>query len=266
MTRASIKFVTAAALAGTLVSCAHRSRPFAEAAPAPPAAPPRPVLAAAYQGVVVPPTDADGHYRTINAGIGDEQALWHVRAALNVAAIGCRGPENAALVAAYNRLLTGRKAALAKANKTVEAQFRKRGSGWQDAHDRYMTQLYNFFSMPQATAAFCRTAAAIAPRAADTEASALPGFAPTALMQLEAPMIAVYQSIDGYKMQLADWDARYGRGSTATRVAAAAPVAATQVAMADAKPAKAKKPKLDYARIDVVLAWEPSRGVAVALR
>lgn len=242
--------IAALGLALALSGCAHRAAPVAEApAAAPP--PPRPVLAGQYQGVVVPAVDAAGHYRTINAGVGADQAIWHVRAALNVAAIGCHGAEGPAIVAAYNRLLTTHKALLARANQAVEAQFRAQGGEWRDAHDRYMTRLYNYFALPPATPAFCQAAATLAPRAADTADAAFPDFAPTALLELEAPMIAVYQAIDDWKTQVADWDARYGPGAPATRVAQAAPGAA---------------PKLRYDAIATVLAWEPRRGTAVALR
>lgn len=237
---ASGLFAAAAlALAGALTSCAHR--PQVVEAPPPAPVPPRPVLATAYQSVRVPPAAPDGGYLTINHGIGPERTIWHVRAALNVAAISCRGPESAALVAAYNGLLASHKALLGKANTAVEAEFKTQGTDWQDAHDRYMTRLYNFFAMPQASTAFCAVAATLAPRARETDDAAFPAFAETALVELETPFLTVYRTIDDYKVQVADWDARYGPDAPQTAAAATSPSAA---------------PQLAYQAMDSLIGWE----------
>jgi len=239
-----------AALVATLLlaSCTHR-KPVAVETPPVVAPVPRPELATNLTAVVPPPRLPDGRYRTINAEIDPIQTEWHVRAALNVAAIGCRGIADGALVNAYNAMLTSQKAELAKANSAVEARFRAAGGDWQSAHDAYMTRLYNFFSQPAAKAAFCAAADQIAPQAA-TPAGGFQTFAVQALPQLEAPFLETYRQVDAYKLALAQWQA----GAT-TQLAAATPAAV-------AGPA----PRLGYADMHVLLAWQPAEGVRVAAR
>jgi hypothetical protein len=230
-----------------LASCTHRKPVAVETPPA--AVPvPRPELAANLAAVVPPPRTADGRYQTINFGIDPVQTEWHVRAALNVAAIGCRGAADGALVTAYNALLAGQKAELAKANTAVEAKFRAAGGDWQSAHDAYMTRLYNFFSQPAGKAAFCAAADQIAPQAA-APAGGFQAFAAQALPQLEAPFLDAYRQVDAYKVALAQWQA----GQT-TRLAAATPVTTSAA------------PRLGYADMRVLLAWQPAEGVRVAAR
>jgi hypothetical protein len=239
-----------AALAAALLlaSCTHR-KPVAVETPRTVAPVPRPELAANLTAVVPPARAADGRYRTINSGIDPIQTEWHVRAALNVAAIGCRSAGDAALVSAYNAMLTGQKAELARANSAVEGKFRAAGGDWQAAHDAYMTRLYNFFSQPAAKAAFCAAADQLAPQAA-APAGGFQAFAAQALPQLEAPFLETYRQVDAYKLALAQWQA-----GEATQLAAATPAAV-------AGPA----PRLGYADMRVLLAWQPAEGVRVAAR
>jgi hypothetical protein len=240
----------AALVAGLLLSsCTHRKPVAVETPPAvAPVSVPRPVLATNLTAVVPPPLAPDGRYRTINYGIDPIQTEWHVRAALNVAAIGCRGAGDSALVDAYNAMLTGQKAELAKANSTVEAKFRAAGGDWQSAHDAYMTRLYNFFSQPAAKAAFCAAADQIAPQAV-APIGGFQAFAAQALPQLEAPFLDTFRQVDAYKLALAQWQA----GAT-TQLAAATPV--------PTGPA----PQLGYGDMRVLLAWQPQEGVRVAAR
>ena len=90
----------------------------------------------------MPPVGADGADLTLNHGIGADEALWNLRSALNVAALGCRGPEEAVIIADYNALLHGRRAALATAQKAVEARFKAQGGAqWRDEQDAHMTRV-----------------------------------------------------------------------------------------------------------------------------
>jgi hypothetical protein len=239
-----------------LAGCAHQAPVVTQAEPVE-STPARPVLPAYLGAIVPPPIGADGNYETINHGIDAKQAMWHVRAALNVAAIGCRtGDGGAALVASYNAMLSSQRAALAAANKSVEASFRARygASAWQGAHDAYMTRLYNFFAAPAAKPAFCAAAAPLAARAANMPASEFAAFAASALPQLEAPFTEVFRQVDAYHSALAAWDARYGSGapSPATIQASAA---TTQ-----------GKPRLAYADMKTLLVWQEPRGTALASR
>ena len=164
---------TAAVAAALLAGCGHR-QPVTPPPIVVPEAPPPAVP-------VAPPPP------TINTGVGAEEALWHLRAALNVAALGCgQGPAGAGIVARYNALLTERKAALATAYGAETARYgTERG-----ALDRHMTQLYNFFADPVAQRGFCTVAAQVADEVATVPADALPDFAAVALARLEQPIVA----------------------------------------------------------------------------
>src|SRR5947209_9398251 len=89
------------ALATLLAGCAHHSRPEAARVPAPVAAAEPLPPAGAAKGLTMPSADAEGHYATINSGVGAKEAIGHFRAALNVAALSCR---KQGITSHYNRL------------------------------------------------------------------------------------------------------------------------------------------------------------------
>ena len=199
MTRRTGGRVATMAVAAMLVGCGHRERP------APP--PPAPVVEPSPAPAPAPPPV------TINSGLGTEEALWHLRAALNVAALGCgQGPAGAAIVTRYNALLIERKAVLASAY----AAERTRYGTEPGALDRHMTQLYNFFADPVAQRGFCAVAADVSAEVATTAADALPAFADTALARLERPIVAPRVTV--------------APAATAATMAAAAAVAVTPTA------------------------------------
>jgi hypothetical protein len=120
-----------------------------QAEPPPPAPPPEPV----------PPS-------LVTASKGED--LWHLRSALNVAALICDPKVHTALVPAYNRLLTGHKALLTAAVQTELDQFRLVDKKkWQALYDTHMTKIYNQYSLTQQRAKFCEKATQIAGYAAD---------------------------------------------------------------------------------------------------
>ena len=220
-------------------------------AAAPAKVPPMPTPPAGLpESLTVPPTDTGGAYLTINHGLDAAETVWHVRSALNVAALACRGPQEAGIVAAYNALLKAQKAPLAKALKATEARYKaEQGKAWQTEHDRHMTRVYNFFAQPAAQPGFCAAATDALAEAGTTAPADFPAFAAAALPRLEAPFTDVYRAYDGYRRDLAEWKARYGTGQTAA-------VPPDTVATA--------APKLDYARMDVLLRWD-SRDEPVRL-
>ena len=235
-----------------LASCSHHRKVAVETPPpAPPVAAPRPELPAPRGAIVPPPRAPDGSYQTINHGIDSRQAEWHVRAALNVAAIGCRSDADAGLVPAYNAMLASQRSALAAADTSVKASFRARlGANWQNAHDVYMTQLYNFFAQPAAKASFCAAADQVAPQAAAVPAGGFEAFAQTALPQLEAPFIANYRAVDDYRIALTAWTASQS-GAPQTELAVATPAAG---------------PRLGYADMGTLIAWQPDGNTRLASR
>src|SRR3569623_1662756 len=86
------------------------------------------------------------------------ESLWHVRVALNVAALGCRDADETTTVAEYNALIRGQSAELTAASAAIDARYKAQyGASWQDARERDMTKLYNFFAQPAAQAVFRAT-------------------------------------------------------------------------------------------------------------
>lgn len=173
----------------------------------------------------IPLRDVAGRYITPNLGISREEATWHVRAALNVAALGCRDADEAQRVAAYNSLLREKTRALAAADSAVRAVYKVRyGAAWQDQHDGAMTRLYNYFAQPTAQAAFCVTATQVLAQASLVPEAEFEAFAAAAIERLEAPFLAFYRDYDAYRFALAEW--RAGRVVTPDQ---AAPVAIAAV-------------------------------------
>jgi len=173
-----------------------------DAAPIPPARVP-----ASY---AAPPTDAAGRYVTPNRDLSPAEVTWHVRAGLNVAALGCRGAAEAETVAAYNAVLAADAAVLTLAAAGTEAAYRARhGEAWHARNDDAMTRLYNFFAEPEAADDFCAAALAVLREAQAVEPSNFATFAAAALPRLEAPFLRFYAAWDRYKAALAEWEARH---------------------------------------------------------
>ncbi len=96
----------------------------------------------------------------INQSKGED--LWHLRSGLNVAVLLCQGPDNLAMVAAYNRALTAHKGLLSEAAQIEVDHFKsKGGKKWQDAYDDHMTRIYNAYSGTLTRELFCPKAKVI---------------------------------------------------------------------------------------------------------
>ncbi|HEY0621656.1 hypothetical protein [Sphingomonas sp.] len=211
--RVLIPLAVLAALSG----CAGRKQ---AAAPAPLPVPlPTPVRAApplppegAAAGLTIPAKLADGSYATPNRNVSAAGAVWHLRAAFNVAALSC---PDATLAAAYNRLLAGHRQALAAAHRTLTAEH-----GGMASFDPAMTRLYNYFAQPPVLPRFCAQAGPLLHQAAALSAGSLDGFAPAALAAIDRPFGDFYARYDAYRTDLAAW--RAGTPA-APRLAATAP-------------------------------------------
>ncbi|MCD2323667.1 hypothetical protein LQ953_06510 [Sphingomonas sp. IC-56] len=166
---------------------------------------PRPPEGAA-PNQAVPPLDAQGGYLTPNRDLSPAQTSWHVRAALNVAALGCRDALEAETIAEYNQLLAVHRDALAQADASVKAQFRLRHAAeWENEHDHAMTRVYNFFAQPPAHEAFCAVAHEVLREALAVKQEEFEAFALGALPRLEAPFTGFYRAYDQYRTTLAAW-------------------------------------------------------------
>jgi hypothetical protein len=172
----------------------------------------------AAPGFEPPAVDGAGGYLTPNRGLSGEETTWHLRVALNVAALGCRG----ALVDGYNALLTTHKVALAATAEAVTMRYKARfGQGWQAQQDDAMTRLYNFWALPPAQVAFCAAASGVLAEATTVAPDALPGFAAAALPRIEAPLIAFFAEYDRWRTAHAGWAARHTRAPAAMIAVAA---------------------------------------------
>nr|WP_295661308.1 hypothetical protein [Polymorphobacter sp.] len=93
-------------------------------------------------------------------------AVWSVRAALNIAALQCQFSGFLATVRNYNDVLRQHSEELDRARATMVAHFRRYdGAQAQNSFDRYTTQTYNSYSTLDAQYSFCERAA-VAGRAA----------------------------------------------------------------------------------------------------
>ena len=141
---------------------------------------------------VVAPAPPPPAISPINRALSPAATVWHLRVALNVAALACRGPQELTIVADYNAMLAGQKAALATIQATLSSEYRARGGDWQDGYDDAMTRLYNFFSQAQARDAFCAAAAQVLADTRTLAPDALGGFAGERLALLDRPFAEAF--------------------------------------------------------------------------
>ncbi|HXH15053.1 MAG TPA: hypothetical protein VNJ10_02865 [Sphingomonas sp.] len=149
--------------------------------------------------MVIPVALPDGTYPTPNRNLTTAAKVWHLRAALNVAALACRGPQELVIVAGYNSLLSSQKPMLAKAEATYASEYKAGGGDWQDRYDDSMTRLYNFFSQSPARDAFCAAAGTVLADSAGVSADAMPAFAAAHLPMLEQPFTDFYRAVDAWR-------------------------------------------------------------------
>lgn len=197
--------VGAAMIAGCSGGKKHAQSTPRPATPQPGRAPEPPMGASA--GMVIPVIGADGKRITPNRGLSSAGTIWHVRMALNVAALSCNGQGGAARIS-YNALLKTHKAALARTNSTLDAEYKARyGAKGVAMRDTMDTKVYNFFALPPVHDRFCDRAIDVA-RAVETRKSAeLPDYAPRALATLEEPYLDFYDAYAAYQERLRAWHA-----------------------------------------------------------
>jgi hypothetical protein len=147
----------------------------------------------------VPARLADGSFPTPNRGLTPAATLWHLRAGLNVAALACRGAQEAVLVAGYNAWLKQRAAGLKSAETTLSAEYRAGGGDWRDRYDDAMTRLYNYWSLTPARDGLCAASLQVLAEQPGVGADALPGAAPGWLARLERPITDFYAAYDAWR-------------------------------------------------------------------
>jgi len=212
--RVKIQLVASSAAIIFLAACQTATAP----PPAPvvqpqytPRAPTPPFRASAT--TIVPPLRADGLRQTINRDLGPLETLWHVRSALNVAALSCTGPQYDRLVDDYNAFIKNNSSTLRRANNAIKAKFRRENSD-RKAHDRHQTSLYNYFSFSPLRRPFCDRSVQVSQRAIVTKSKDLNTFAAQALPELEQPFTDFYLAYEEYQRDLEAWNVQYGQPGT----------------------------------------------------
>jgi len=206
------KFIFLAAGTAFLAAC-QPAAPPAPAAPPPvkfgPRAPTPPN--GASTSFVTPSLRSDGLRQTVNRDIGPLETVWHVRSALNVAALSCRDAKYSQLADEYNQFLRNNKSALRNANNAIIAKFRREnGRGYRKVHDRHSTSVYNYWSFSPLRREFCATAASVSKKAIATSSSNLKTFGAQALQDLERPFTEFYLAYEQYQKDIAAWRAKNG--------------------------------------------------------
>ena len=187
-----------------LAGCAHRAAtPVAVAPPLPQPAPVAVAMpAGASPNMPIPAPLADGSYPTPSQGLSAQGAVWHLRVALNVAALACRGPLGDAIATRYNALLNGRRAAFAGAQDAAFKELRANGAkDPQDAWDDAMTRLYNHYALAPARDGFCTAADRVLNALPSVGADGLASYAPSGLAELDRPFVDFYRAYDAWRYQ-----------------------------------------------------------------
>ena len=147
----------------TLASCGRRHERVTVSRPAPRPSP------AIQPAVDVPRTSAS-------------EAVWSVRAGLNVAALSCRGQGRQPVLSGYTEMLARHRALLAAAYHQEQG---RQGT----AFDRQQTRIYNTFANQPSPERFCSAASAAADRVNRLDSAAFAMAAPRLLGELKAALV-----------------------------------------------------------------------------
>ena len=211
------KIVIAASL--LLLASELTARP--KKAPPPPPPPPPPPIVVYIPPRPTPPLGAsplfkvplvgpDGTRQSINTRIAPLQSVWNLRSAYNVAALGCLRPEHVDILVGYKRFLKIYKVGLLKANRAVDAEYRKRfGKAYIRPREAYMTQVYNYYAFPPTLPRFCDAALLMARESMTLKPVDLTAFAARYVPQFDLVYENFYRSYDQYRADAAAWDAKY---------------------------------------------------------
>ena len=196
--RGPLIFGMAAGLAASLAGCAQPVVPppvVATLAPPPPPAMP----VGGYSGLKIPDKRKDGTYPTPNFDMTDAAAVWHLRGALNVAALAC---DNAGggIVDGYNAWIIAHRAALDGYVKQYMREWEAPGWwDWEQAYESNQTRIYNFYSQSTIRVAFCAAARAEIGNVAAVPDADLPKYARGALVHLDKPFVDFYTAFDDWR-------------------------------------------------------------------
>ena len=210
------KFVIAASI--LMLASGVAAKP--KKVPPPPLPPPPPIIVyipprptpplGASPLFKVPPLGLDGARQNINTKTTPLQTVWNLRSAYNVAALNCQRVEYNDILVGYKRFLKIYKVGLLKANRGVDADYRKRyRTAFIRPREAYMTQVYNYYAFPPTLLNFCDAALTMARESMTLKPLDLTIFAQRYVPQFDLVFENFYRSYDQYKSDAAAWDAKY---------------------------------------------------------
>jgi hypothetical protein len=167
----------------------------------------------AHYVMAVPAKGPDGRRITINSNLSNDQLVWNLRSAWNVAALNCLSPEYQPILDSYRAFLTKNAKSLKAVNDRIEKSYTSRFEVKRDAiiaRDNFTTQVYNFFAEPAARAGFCRAALDMANRASVTPPTNPLVFAQGNFDGLLVPFDQFFDEYEAYQRASAEWDAKWG--------------------------------------------------------
>ena len=142
--------ITALAVSSALLAACATPAPSPPPPPPPPppqvveAVPYRPLPPGGAQYVMeMPQRGPDGRRITVNTNLSDDQLVWNLRSAWNVAALNCLAPEYEPILEGYRAFLTRHARPLKAVNDRIEAGYHKRfrvGRQAMVARDGHPTQ------------------------------------------------------------------------------------------------------------------------------
>lgn len=192
-------------------------------APLPPPAPRQSVVEAvpyrplppgdAHYLMDIPARGPDGRRITVNSNLSDDQLVWNLRSAWNVAALNCLTPGYEPILQGYRAFLTGNVRPLKAVNDRIERSYTSRFRARRDAmvaRDGYTTKVYNFFALPAARAGFCRAALDMSNRALAEPPTDPLSFARANFDGMLLPFDQFFVEYEAYQQASAQWDAKWG--------------------------------------------------------
>ncbi len=161
--------------------------------------PPPPMPAGGYIGMKSPTRRADGNYFTPNLDNTDQAAVWHLRNALNVAALGC-DQAGGGVVEPYNAWIKTHATVIDRYYQAYLREWQAPGWwDWQRVYDDNQTRIYNFYAQPVMRAAFCAVARVEIAQVGQVADDDLPAFARAALGRLDRPFVEFYAAFDAWR-------------------------------------------------------------------
>ncbi|ROT93406.1 hypothetical protein EB810_15070 [Altererythrobacter sp. FM1] len=125
--------------------------------------------------------------------------------------MNCLEPEYQPVLDAYKALLSTDSRVLRKTNDALMKEYREKfGKEYRGHFDTYMTQVYNFYSMPPARKNFCDAALAVSAEAMTVSSADLEAFSLRTLPLLNSVFEDFFRSYEDYRTNLAAWDSEYG--------------------------------------------------------